>query len=96
MSHTPEWYAYYNARRRCNNAHAKTWGAYGGRGIRFRFRSFEEFLDEVGMRPPHASLDRIDVNGNYEPGNLRWSQAVEQIANRRDKDDDEYACDKPY
>jgi hypothetical protein len=84
MSHTPEWYAYYNARRRCNDANAKDWKNYGARGIRFRFRSFEEFLDEVGPRPPYTSLDRIKNDGNYEPGNVRWSEATEQTANRRD------------
>jgi hypothetical protein len=68
----------------------------GGRGIRFRFRSFEEFLEELGPRPSYTSLDRINNNGNYEPGNVRWSEAVEQTANRRDlivTEDDE--CDAP-
>ena len=57
MSNTPEWHAYYNARGRCNDANAKAWEHYGGREIRFRFRSLEEFLEELD----HAS--KVHISG---------------------------------
>lgn len=66
---------------------------YGGRGIAIceRWLDFENFLADMGERPegeypsgvPHYSLDRIDVNGNYEPGNCRWATVSEQNANQR-------------
>lgn len=81
---TPEYDAYYSAKNRCLNSDHPRWNDYGGRGIEFRFTSFEQFFTELGPRPsPDHSLDRMDNDGDYEPGNVHWATAKEQIANQR-------------
>lgn len=57
---------------RCINKHHSSWKHYGGRGIEFRFSSFAEFFAELGPRPKGLTLDRIDNDGHYEVGNVRW------------------------
>ena len=83
MSSSPERHAYAHAKSRCENADTAQFGDYGGRGIEFRFKSFEEFFAVVGLRPRGKTLDRIDNNGHYEAGNLRWATRKEQQASRR-------------
>lgn len=84
---TPEYMAWGAMKSRCYNHHAPQYPGYGGRGIQMcdRWReSFERFLEDMGRRPsPGHSLDRIDVNGNYEPGNCRWATAKQQSRNVR-------------
>lgn len=72
---------------RCTNPNHRAWKNYGGRGIsvceRWRL-SFEAFLEDVGFAPsPELSVDRIDNDGNYEPGNVRWATRQQQQANKR-------------
>ena len=81
---TPEYWAYKGAKGRCTNPKNQSYEDYGARGIQFRFNSFQEFLEEVGKRPSsYHSLDRINNDGHYEKGNLRWANKKEQANNRR-------------
>lgn len=78
-----EYRAYGSAKRRCENPNYIGFERYGGRGIEFRFSSFEEWLDELGLAPgPEYSVDRINVDGHYEPGNVRWATSDVQYQNR--------------
>lgn len=80
---TREQNSYYNAKQRCTNPSFYRYAEWGGRGIEFRFASFEEFLAEVGYAPENTSIDRINNEGHYEKGNVKWSTHKEQRANRR-------------
>ncbi|MNY34718.1 hypothetical protein D3C86_1690830 [compost metagenome] len=75
-------------KQRCFNDQSTTFDGYGGRGITMCLEwrdDFPRFLVDVGLPPSlRHSLDRIDVNGNYEPGNVRWVTSWEQSNNRRD------------
>jgi hypothetical protein len=79
-----EYCAFKDARRRCNNPKYVGYKDYGARGIKFLFASFSQFLKEIGTRPSDKhSLDRINNDGNYEPGNIKWSTKTEQNQNKR-------------
>lgn len=79
--------AWYNMLLRCYDPTANGYNAYGGRGIvvcdRWR-ESFDVYYADVGPRPtPAHSIDRIDNDGDYVPGNVRWADAKTQARNRR-------------
>lgn len=83
---TPEYKIWTGIRRRCLNFRNKLYPYYGGRGITLHesWRSFSQFLEDVGRRPsPKHQLDRIDNDKGYEPGNVRWTTSPVQARNRR-------------
>jgi len=87
MTSTKEFRAWSGMKFRCFTKTSKDYPSYGGRGITVCdkwLNSFESFFDDMGYAPTSKhSLDRIDVNGNYEPSNCRWSTAKEQCSNKR-------------
>jgi hypothetical protein len=86
MTGTPEYRTWAHMKERCSNPKCGDWHLYGGRGIRVCREwqeSFDAFYDHIGPRPAGTSIDRIDVNGHYEPGNVRWADKWTQARNKR-------------
>lgn len=83
---TPEYSIWSAILRRCTKKEDKAWKHYGGRGITIceRWLDYRNFISDVGRRPePHLTLDRIDNNKGYEPGNVRW--ATRDVQNRNSR-----------
>ncbi len=77
------WFA---AKQRCTNPSSDSYPRYGGRGIRMCeawVNDFAAFFADMGERPPGTTLDRIEVNGDYEPSNCRWATVKQQQRNTR-------------
>lgn len=85
MHGTPEYRSWNHMLQRCNNKNNHKYSDYGGRGITVydKWLAFENFFADMGRRPHGTTLERIDVNGNYEPSNCKWATATEQQRNQR-------------
>lgn len=87
LSFAPEYRIWIAIRARCNNSRHSAWKYYGGRGIRVCEEwdsSFEQFFRDMGKRPTEKhSIDRTNVNGNYESSNCRWVTSKVQGRNKR-------------
>lgn len=85
LTNTREYSTWTNMLNRCRNPGMHNYQYYGGRGIVVcdRWRNFESFLEDMGKCPPGYEIDRVDNNGNYEPGNCQWATRVTNMRNTR-------------
>lgn len=86
MQFKSEYQSWMNMRERCNNPNNKKYPIYGARGITVceRWNEFKNFMLDMGRKPdPKFTIEREDVNGNYEPGNCKWISRKDQGRNKR-------------
>ncbi len=89
LARSSEYESWQGAKKRCFNPTCKHYANYGGRGITMYVgwvNDFQAFYEHIGPKPDYEqrwSVGRIDNNGNYEPGNVRWETDNEQARNRR-------------
>jgi len=88
LTHHPLYHVWSGMIDRTTKPEAGNYASYGGRGIKVCERwlgasGLRNFIDDVGERPPGTTLDRIDNDGDYEPGNVRWATPKQQARNRR-------------
>ncbi len=85
MYASPTYSSWNNMIQRCTNPKYTYYEYYGGRGITVcnRWLDFRNFLEDMGNKPEGLTLDRVDVDGNYELSNCRWATRKEQAQNRR-------------
>lgn len=90
MCGTPTYKSWDSMKQRCNNPNDPTYHRYGAKGIKVCDRwqgqyGFNNFLEDLGERPKDKSLDRIDPDKGYEPGNCQWATIREQAWNKKKK-----------
>lgn len=84
LTETYEYLTLRNVINRCNDPKNKSYQDYGGRGIKCLLKSVSDIVDDIGFRPSkNHSIDRINNNGHYEKGNIRWATRKEQNNNTR-------------
>ncbi len=82
LSGTPTYNSWKEAKNRCNNPKSPDYPNYGGKGIKFLFGGPDELVADIGLRPDGKTLDRINPEGHYEAGNVRWANAKTQATNK--------------
>lgn len=90
MSKTTEYKSWQHMKDRCLNPHCQDYSYYGGRGITIHqpwIDSFEVFYEDMGEKPKGLTLERRNVNGNYEPSNCYWATRATQSINQRPRTD---------
>ena len=82
---SPTWISWNHMKDRCTNKNHVKYGLYGGRGIKFdpRWKLFENFVLDMGIRPKDKTLDRIDSEKGYYKENCRWASIFTQNHNRK-------------